>query len=69
MTLKQGMYFLNILCACFHSVPAGSGLYFSLSQKTLKMLIQDINRNLQVSGAGLYLLGTGRNMFFFQADI
>lgn len=45
--------------------------FFNLSQKTLKMLIQDINRNLQISGAVLYLLRTGSNMlaFFFQADI
>lgn len=44
---------------------------FNLSQKTLKMLIQDINRNLQISGAVLYLLRTVSNMldFLFQADI
>lgn len=44
---------------------------FNLSQKTLKMVIQDINRNLQISGAVLYQLRTVSNMlaFFFQAEI
>lgn len=53
MTLKWGMYILNVLCACFHSMLAGPGLYFCLSQKILKILTQDINRSLQKSGAVL----------------